>query len=397
VTKALATGQETTMQQPHDPLDLILQQLRLWIERQQLQPGFKLPSERALAAALHVTRAAVRSSLVRLESEGVVHKKSHRVRTMTEAQARIPDLGHTVCVVTNITSQPLPDQDPNSLQVLCQAAAVALSEHGLGMLTVPPDRDSVRRQGRLLKAKPFGALVMGETFYSDAGDRLLRGIRANATPMVCYADTMVAAVADSAPFDTVHCDHRAGAAMLARWLIARGRRRILFLDHFAAGGRKEWWRRERLAGYRAALAEAGLEPLPEAVALRHARNDATRECFDIHVRATAGCLIEHIRDPRPLDAVMCISDAVVMEAAAALRLCGREPNRDVLLVGYDANHRESSAHFAWEPTAPLVTVDKRFEEVGRSLVALLMERHAGTAPVEPRRLLVQPRLIDGAQ
>ena len=62
--------------------------------------------------------------------------------------------------------------------------------------------------------------------------------------------------------DTVIVDNRTASADAVRELIAAGHRRIGFL----ADNSKLWTMQERLAGYRAALAEAGLE---EAPALRH--------------------------------------------------------------------------------------------------------------------------------
>jgi LacI family transcriptional regulator len=62
--------------------------------------------------------------------------------------------------------------------------------------------------------------------------------------------------------DTVTVDNRSGAADAVRQLIAAGHRRIALLS----GDTRLWTCRERLQGYRTALAEAGLGSDPELIA-----------------------------------------------------------------------------------------------------------------------------------
>jgi len=67
---------------------------------------------------------------------------------------------------------------------------------------------------------------------------------------------------EGAAVDTVTVDNRAGAAEAVRLLIADGHRRIALLS----GDGRLWTCQERLQGYLAALAEAGLGPDPELIA-----------------------------------------------------------------------------------------------------------------------------------
>ena len=54
------------------------------------------------------------------------------------------------------------------------------------------------------------------------------------------------------------------------------------------------------------------------------------------VRGIAGALPEHLCRADRIDALLLATDAHAVQAAAALRLFGLVPNRDVLLAGYDA-------------------------------------------------------------
>ncbi|MET3696608.1 GntR family transcriptional regulator [Bacillus oleivorans] len=52
---------------------VIIDQIKLAIERGQIKPGDKLPSERMLAESLQVSRTSVKEAVTVLESAGVVH------------------------------------------------------------------------------------------------------------------------------------------------------------------------------------------------------------------------------------------------------------------------------------------------------------------------------------
>jgi hypothetical protein len=67
---------------------------------------------------------------------------------------------------------------------------------------------------------------------------------------------------------------------------------------------------------------------------------------------------------------MAPSDAIVGHLCAALRVHGRQPNRDVLLVGYD-NMWDDMETRQWEPMGPVATVDKKNLAIGAELMALL--------------------------
>jgi len=86
------------------------------------------------------------------------------------------------------------------------------------------------------------------------------------------------------------------------------------------------------------------------------------------------------------------SGCAFWSVAAACRLLGKTPNRDIDLVGYD-NYWIDVAERSQESTAPLATIDKGNVGIGHALVELLTSRLAGTLPPEPQHRLVEPRLI----
>ena len=89
---------------------------------------------------------------------------------------------------------------------------------------------------------------------------------------------------------------------------------------------------------------------------------------------------------------MAPSDGLIFPLAAACRLCGRQVHEDVALVGYD-NYWAESPERSFDPTVPLVTVDKQNRRMGEELVRLLVDRSQGKLPAEPQDRLVQPELV----
>ena len=145
------------------------------------------------------------------------------------------------------------------------------------------------------------------------------------------------------------------------------------------------------------MSEVGLEPLPvqKVVPLPADGWDATAgpaEQFEAQARYFAGYLIDHVRSPKGIDAIMVPTDAHCYPVAAACRMLGREPNHDVVLAGYDSNW-EHSVFRQFEPTGPAVTVDRLNADLGREMVRLLSDRAEGRLAVEAQCRRVAPTLV----
>ncbi|MER7485894.1 LacI family DNA-binding transcriptional regulator [Streptomyces sp. NPDC126497] len=150
----------------------------------------------------------------------------------------------------------------------------------------------------------------------------------------------------------VDADNAGGACGAVAHLLGLGRRSIATitgpLDMYVA--------QCRLRGYREALERAGVESRPAWTAEGDFSADSGR-------RAMAG-LIE--RAPE-IDGVFAASDTMAAGALDALRAAGRRVPEDVAVIGFDdfplAQH-----------TAPkLTTVRQPLEEIGRTMVRLLLE------------------------
>ena len=193
------------------------------------------------------------------------------------------------------------------------------------------------------------------------------------------------------PFDTVVSDHALGSHLLTQWLVQQGRRRILRLWETPQEPRPVWLK-ERDQGHERALREAKLKSRP-AVEFSFLSSSRGEEGFREAVRSAAGLLPEHLTGRSPVDAIMVASDGLIFPVAAACRLFGKEPGKDVMIVGYD-NYWADCLEREWEPYQPPVTVDKDNFKIGRALVELLEARVAGKLPGKPQRRVVQPELVE---
>lgn len=157
---------------------------------------------------------------------------------------------------------------------------------------------------------------------------------------------------------SVSAAHFAGARAVADHLISLGHRDIAVI-----AGPEEWLAGDaRLAGHRAALAQAGV--LLGADRLRHV------EPTTAHGRRAAAELLQG--SPRP-SAVVCFNDKVAVGTLQAARELGLRVPADLSVAGFD------DIDLAEATSPPLTTVRQPLEEMGRIAVAQLLRMVEGQA------------------
>jgi len=238
---------------------------------------------------------------------------------------------------------------------------------------------------QLVLMKPSGVLVTYAAAESSLGLSVIRACQASGTPVVTYGNGPTLQ-----NVDRVDSDHATGAYELTRHLISRGCRRIMRLWRFPE---EHHWLTQRNEGYERAMREASLPILPEVRTPRLIDKDVLDEGEFRHVvRMMAGYLSEYVLGADPIDGLMLATDCHAFQAASALRLLGKTPNKDVMLVGYD-NSAADCTDRQYEPAMPVATMDKNNPAIAAALVDLLQKRIAGTLPAEVQRRRVEPRLV----
>jgi DNA-binding LacI/PurR family transcriptional regulator len=134
---------------------------------------------------------------------------------------------------------------------------------------------------------------------------------------------------------------------------------------------------DRLAGYRLAMASAGLDADERLVA-----------SADFTQQGGADAM-RRILDQRPdVDGVFAASDLMAAGAVQALRAAGRRIPDDVAVVGFD------DSPIAATSDPPLTSIRQPIEEMGREMVRLLLEQATRPASVSvPRKVILATQLI----
>lgn len=249
--------------------------------------------------------------------------------------------------------------DPFFITLLGQLAD-ALTERGHDLLlsrvipTNPNWLAAVVDSGRV-----DGVLVIGQSDQTAVIEKLAERY----LPMVVWGANLPG---------QVHCsvgsDNRKGGALAARHLIERGASRFTFLGDPIAPEIAE-----RLAGARAALAEAGkgdcLNVLPAHLTAETAHP------------AVSAWLKSGIKVP---DGIIAASDVIAMSTLRALGEQGLAVPGDVRVVGYD------DLNFAAQTMPPLTTIRQDLVAGAAHMVDLLFRRIGGE---RTESVVLEPRLV----
>ncbi len=369
--------------------------LRERIVRGALPVGTLLPGLRELSLEYGVSAPTVRLAIAHLVDDGILYVEARRgtfvsgdtpaalsersvVNKLTAGSGAL--LEDTVLVLSPLGMSVfnVAKDDPIGWDDgICLSVAGRVREENLHLMVLNVDRKLSRvnfqqRLSRLLQCQPYG-IVFTQFFEDLELESVVAGMaREHGVPLAVYGGDPT----KISYGDRVVSDHAQGAYELTRWLIQeRKRHQILFLG--CSDPDRSWWIQKRYAGYCKAMREAELEPLPMLI-IPDQLKVANKEDFANNVRCKASLLIEPVLGTgniflTPCDAVLVLSDGDCFSVAAAIRLFGKEPNRDIDVVGYD-NYWHSCQERAWEESVPLATVDKDNRLLGAQLVDLLAAR-----------------------
>lgn len=258
--------------------------------------------------------------------------------------------------------------DPDTMLFMQGVAETsALAGSGLTLLPVPPGMDLDATAIRSVATD--GHLV----FSVDDHHPAVAALVAAGRPMVTVDEPDLG---DRTSF--VGIDDRLGAALAASHLIELGHRRLGILlgrlsSSSTTAGRVDpageatitiRIAKRRIAGYRDACRDAGLDPASLVVWAAGANDPDTAR--------TAGT--EFLTAHPDLTGLLCFSDQIAIGAAQAAARLGRRVPDDLSLVGFDDVPRAA----AWDP--PLTTIRQPLVDKGRVAADLLLELIAGRPP-----------------
>lgn len=234
------------------------------------------------------------------------------------------------------------------------------AEAGYGVLLCNTDDDpakEARYLDQLVRGRIDG-LIIAATKQSAP---ILQGLKRRRQPFV-----LVDRLVEGVDAHIVRGDNSGAAYLMTKHLLSTGYRRIRIIS----GSHNVSTAEERVAGFRAAMSEAGM-PVDEDVILYGQYTEswgyqATRELMS--------------REPRP-DALFAANNSIALGALEALHTLGLNVPQDVAVVCFDDTTTLASARF-------LTTASQPAQEMGRTAARLLIEHF--DAPDAPSKDVVLP-------
>ena len=204
-----------------------LRSLKKWIADGKLAPGELLPTEHGLMELLKVSRTTVRAALAQLETEGLIKSGENRRRLVCERLAEPANMmSNTVGLLT------LPVAVPDSVQQrrvspvwerFIQVGAVEALQHaGKDALTLQLSGNYQDRLTQFNSDRPYGLIALHDGIKASPAWKAIDSLGQAGVPIAVYGFG-----SNYPAYDTVASDHAAGCAALTRFLLKRGRKRLL--------------------------------------------------------------------------------------------------------------------------------------------------------------------------
>jgi DNA-binding LacI/PurR family transcriptional regulator len=374
------------------PRARVIRYIKERIENKELTEGQVLPSIQALSQTLQVDWRTVNSALDMLTSDGVLRSNGGRLRIVSEKKVAPAStlMESAIVVITHEPESRLLQRGPESGQIaeISRGVAHGITEAGSNMFVLHADWLQTQGIQPLLNGgRPRGVVLADFVYSGEEPAQWAQAFREAGIPVVVFGDTQ-----QLKHFDHVESDHYKGAHLLTQFLLQRGCKQILNVWSQSEQKEPVGWKIQRRAGYEQALRESGIEPLPTLCWSLRDGWHLNRRSIEHEAHALAGYLFPYLNGASTIDAIMALNDAEFFLIAAACRILGKEPQRDIAIVGYD-NAWTEPEWAAIDPAVPLATVDKHNRQLGHEMVQLLCERVAGELPSEPQCRAVEPQLV----
>ncbi len=226
---------------------------------------------------------------------------------------------------------------------LLAGVSEALGERSQDLLLCAPNHNDVDSFRHILSSRGAdGLIVLGQGHREDMLGELAR----SGAPFVVWGDGT-----SETPYCVVGSDNYLGGKLAGKYLLAKGRRRLLFVGDTSF---REIY--QRRAGLQKVVEEMGNEVSFNDVVLGSFSYESAFEAASNFLAATR----------EPPDAVFAFSDTAAMAFIHAFRAAGLDVPGQVSVVGY--NDIPSAAYFS----PPVTTIRQDIYQAGRLLVSNLM-------------------------
>ena len=374
------------------PRARVLNWLKRSLESGEIAAGSEIPAAHAIGRRLGVATNTAAAALDEAENLGLIvqHEGSRKRYAGNARKVGVSFASSMIYVLArlamydNIRTAPGWSDAYLALDVVRQLSRKGRHVSLVNAATLSPgDLDAIFAE------RPAGLVATSCVNGDETSMRALARCREEGIPAVAYGNAP-----DLRTFDRAYSDHRAGSRDLTRWLVARGRRRIV---PFFPAAPSHFWERERIAGYEEAMCEAGLNPAPCMIfGSPKLGAEQTEETFRLFSALAISTLLASKREKAQPDALLCLNDDWAKPVLAAIHDLGLDPDRDIIVAGYD-NMPHGTGFDAFSRERPVVTVDKHNERTSRDMVELLLARMEGKLPPGPQARIHAHEVVEVGQ
>lgn len=348
----------------------IIHYLRDKIDKKELQPGDRLPTEMELAEKFRVSRITSKRALEELREEGLIYRV--RGKGSFVAEPKLPEIlsddasgsmDYSRVIVIVI---PFSLSNGGVVDIIRGASGIA-SERGY-ILDIKYSRNDLEEERKLLLSL-YKKGVGGIIFYPIADGRNLEVM--NMLSMEGYPIVTIDRYFESLPISCIVSDNKKGEYEATKYLLERGHKNIAFIT--AAKIEDATSVRNRYFGYCMALKEYGVETRHEFV-----RNG---DLYENEVGQVLADMLEN-----GVTAICCVNDYVAVSVLRHLRGLGVEVPRQVSVIGFD------NLDFCEMAYVPLTSMAQDLEQIGERAAKFVVEC-IENGQYEYRREIIPVRLV----
>lgn len=350
--------------------------------------GEKLPSERKLADRFGVSRTTIHTVIEKLVTEKRIAPFGKRGMKVAERVSLAPAMNPTgilteVGNLDHLIGIPGATGYPVFIEyhLLQQANRAELRSL---MLKTEDLKDPA--QIDFLKKYLNGLLLTLPPEQMNPIRKELVQLQKDGIPIVIHDDSF-----EYSEFDTVTSDHKTGMQQITRHMLETNKKTLLYINFTAKNQSGQKWRRKREEGVTETAASGNAKAkIINVPLLTEFANE--KKAFNEQTRLLAGTFLELISEGFIFDAILTDSDQHIFPVAAALKLMGKIPGKDIPVTGYD-NFWPICKEREWIDFTPTATISKQNNLLGKAMVDLLLERRNTQPSGKPTRTIITPEII----
>ena len=343
-------------------------QLQTWLVEQIEQgvyaPGDKIPTEEEITQMTGLARATISQAIKNLHNDGYLTRKRGHGSFVTERD-NPKDMEMIIAVmVHDIRSGYAPE--------FLRGIGDEADKNNYSILLCNHDDLHVRAEyhsRKIIDLNPGGIIYIPTVATDDKNIKIIETFLNKNFPLVIADRTLTVPTVDS-----VSTDNFEGAYQLTKHILELGHKNIAFFQNTQSSSEKN-----RLAGYKKALSDYGIDFNPDIVVTPFERY-VEKRCYE-YAR-------HFLKDYRKYSALFADTDKSAVIFATVAKEMGIRIPQDLSIVGYGNMACNYSSQLS------ITTIHQPVYEMGKQCLQFILSRIQGYDG-EPRHVELESRLVKG--